>query len=42
MTNALEVALRVSNEIGLPVFPCREKSNATGRGIKSPYTAKRV
>jgi putative DNA primase/helicase len=40
MTNALEVALQISNELGLPVFPCREKPNATGRGIKSPYTAK--
>jgi putative DNA primase/helicase len=39
MTNALEIALRISNELGLPVFPCREKPNATGKGIKSPYTA---
>ena len=40
MTDALEIALQISNEIGLPVFPCREKSDATGRGVKSPYTAK--
>ena len=39
MTDALEIALQISNELGLPVFPCREKPNATGKGIKSPYTA---
>jgi putative DNA primase/helicase len=38
MSNALEIALRISNELGLPVFPCSEKPNATGKGIKSPYT----
>ena len=38
MINALEIAFQMSNELGLPVFPCREKPNATGRGVKSPYT----
>ena len=38
MTDALEIALQISSELGLPVFPCSEKPNATGRGVKSPYT----
>lgn len=38
MTDALEIALQISSELGLPVFPCREKPNASGRGVKSSYT----
>ena len=38
MTNALVIALQILSELGLPVFPCREKSYATGRGVNSPYT----
>ena len=37
MTDALEVALRISNELGLPVFPCREKPNAIGKAYAYAY-----
>ena len=41
MTDALNVALQVTKELGFPVFPCREYLDKKKNKVsKAPYTSR--